>query len=286
MNNQKLNQHYVPQFWMRLFRGAGNHLYARMDGQVGQVSPEGIMAEERLYTIWNTRWQPMDWLEDALSKSEAQAAPVFRQLQMSGYAPTADDRHVLCKFLGLQACRHPDILNRGRRVAIEFLRYALCARKLPQEQFVALVVARGMAPSDAAVMHARIHELSDQQAAAQVNAVQNLSPQDPNLPLPEVIMAAPSVAKMIAEMELTLLDASAGSSFILGDTPLPQGDLAKGFSVPLGGKVAILAEPLAGNRSLTRRAAKQAEVDSINRTQFENSLKVVVGPDPNLLRAL
>lgn len=94
------------------------------------------MAEGRLYTRWNSKWEPMDWLEDLLSTAEAKAAPIFQKLQAPSYVATPADREGLCWFLGLQACRHPDVLNRSRRLAVEFVQALLHIRHLEMDDFV------------------------------------------------------------------------------------------------------------------------------------------------------
>jgi hypothetical protein len=74
---------------------------------------------------------------------------------------------------------------------------------------------------------------------------------------------------------------------VLGDTPIPQSDLCRGFSVPLSRSLAVLAVPASTPQAvLARCAASAAEVAAINRTQNENALEVVVGPSAALLAGL
>jgi hypothetical protein len=78
-------------------------------------------------------------------------------------------------------------------------------------------------------------------------------------------------------MDLVLLDAPAGS-FILGDTPLPDYDLAHGLTLPLSARLALSASPkLADKAALVRRNATATEIQGSNQTQFDNTVEIVVG---------
>lgn len=124
--------------------------------------------------------------------------------------------------------------------------------------------------------------------AASADVIQSMSPQDPRLPMQDALLAFDKIGTKIDVMTLVLLDASAGTPFILGDTPLPQSALEAGFCVPLSKEVALEARPAANPtpKILNRRRASAAEVASVNRDQWTNTLNVAVGPDANVLRAL
>jgi hypothetical protein len=88
-------------------------------------------------------------------------------------------------------------------------------------------------------------------------------------------------------MNLTLLDAPVGKSFVLGDTPMPQSKLERGFRVTLSQSLAVEVLPgPAPKTALARRTAKNSEVDDINREQWENASEIVIGPDPAALKKL
>ncbi len=77
------------------------------------------------------------------------------------------------------------------------------------------------------------------------------------------------------------------AAYVLGDTPIPQSDLRRGFSAPLSRSLAVIAAPASTPQAvLAWRAASAAEVSAINRTQSENTLEVVVGPSAALLAGL
>lgn len=70
-----------------------------------------------------------------------------------------------------------------------------------------------------------------------------------------------------------LLDASPTAAHVLGDTPIPQSDLRRGFSVPLSRSLAVLAVPTSTPQVvLDGCAVSAAEGALINRTQNENAL--------------
>jgi hypothetical protein len=88
-------------------------------------------------------------------------------------------------------------------------------------------------------------------------------------------------------MDLTMLDAVAPDHFILGDTPLPNADLAQGFTVPLSKSLAVRARKRTGAwRRPDRGVATGMEVQEIHQAQFDQSLDVVIGPDPGVLDGL
>lgn len=141
--------------------------------------------------------------------------------------------------------------------------------------------------SDAHDLYIVLRSRSREQLAGELAEMNGLSPQSVELPEQDALRAMPYVEHRLQQMELWLLDAPVTESFVLGDTPLPQSDLQLGFSVPLSRSLAVLAlPPSATSTFLSRRTATITEVFSINRTQADNALHVVVGPSAAVLSAL
>jgi hypothetical protein len=284
---EKQNHHYVPQFWQRGFRDSTGQLYARTGGNVRIVSPKTIMQVDWLYTIFDGQWRPSDALEDALSVIEGQDAQLLQRLNAPGYVPTADDEAQLCALLGLQASRHPDVLKRGHNLSREFGELLASVHDHSLEAFQDLTARQGMTLADAKDYYVMLKARTKEQLAEELADLLQLSPQSSQLPVQDAIRAAPQIEAAIAGMQLCLLDATPPSVFVLGDTPIPQSDLGRGFSVPLSKSLAVIATPAGVAKSpITRRVAIQLEVDEINRTQFENTFDTVVGPSAGLLKSL
>lgn len=287
MKFKKTNHHYVPQYWQRGFRGPNGHLYGKFHGGIRVVSPRTIMQSDWLYTVFDDQWNPSDTLEDALSVIEADDAGLLRRLNTLASAGTKDDRDHLCAMLALQASRHPDILGRGGRRGRELARLFADVHALTLDEFKSQMAGFGVGASDAHDYYVVLLGWTKKQLATELEALIALSPQSAQLPEQDALFAYPLVEQAIQKMELLLLDAAPSAAYVLGDTPMPQSDLHRGFSVPLSSSLAVLAVPASTPQAvLFRRAASAAEVAAINRTQNENALEVVVGPSAALLASL
>lgn len=287
MTFEKQNHHYVPQFWQRGFRDPSGQLYARIGATIKAVSPRTIMQQDWLYTVFDAQWNPSDALENALSATESTAALLFGRLCASGSATSADDRDELCSVLALQACRHPDIIGRGHRMARKLGVLLARAHSLTLAEFTKELAVFGVSSVDARAAHTLLLSRPPEQLASELEELDALSPQDPRLPEHDALRAQSLICAQLKKMEITLLDAPTGCVFLLGDTPMPQHDLQLGFSVPLSQSVAVIAQPANTiQATMSRRYATAAEVDAVNRAQWENSLRVIVGPSDALLRAL
>lgn len=287
MTQLKKRHHYVPQFWIRAFRDSKEQLHS-WDGKTAKVvSAREIMQENWLYTLFNERWQPSDVLENALGEIEGIASKVFDAVDDPSYVPTRDDCEVLSMFMGLQACRHPDVLQRGQRRAHELAKVLAQAHSfVGVQQFLQEVSGYGIGPADGRVIYRLLMSKTPNELHRELEEVESLSPQDSRLPMQDALRADELIAREIQALSLTLLDAPAGSSFVLGDTPMPQSDLAAGFRVPLSKTVCFEAKPGASSLTLPRRAIASTEVDAINQVQWSNAREIIVGPDPAVLRKL
>jgi hypothetical protein len=284
---EKINHHYVPQHWQRGFKGSNGHLYGKFQDGIKVVSPRTIMQEDYLYTVFDSQWSPSDSLEDVLSAVEAQDAKLIQRLHNPSHTSTANDRNHLCALLALQATRHPDILRRGGRRSRELDSVLASAHECTLDEFQTMMAGFAVGKGDAHDCYILLRSRSRKQLAIELAELNGLSPQSPEFPEQDALRAMPDVEQRIQQMELWLLDAPVNESFVLGDTPLPQSDLQLGFYVPLSRSLAVLAlhSPVTSTL-LSRRTATTAEVLSINRTQADNALHVVVGPSAAVLAAL
>src|SRR5262249_1306032 len=150
----KRAHHYVPQFWMRGFADTKGEIHAWDGGRVRRAKADKIMQVEWLYTVFDHAWNPSDAVEDGLGKLERIAAQLFVKLAKTGAIITSDDRRVLCEFLALQACRHPDVMKRGRRALKDLIALiALSPDFADLEEFVRVAVQIGVSDSDARALH-------------------------------------------------------------------------------------------------------------------------------------
>ena len=283
---EKKNHHYVPQFWQKGFRGQNGSLYGRKGSKVEIVSTRDTMQGDWIYTIFDKQWNPSDDLENKLSKEEGKISRLFSRIGIATN-PTTDDRDGLCCALALQACRHPDVMGRVRRKGIELGTLLAQAHELNEVDFVNNVGQLGVDSSDAVNMYHILIAVPKAQLAVELEELKGLSPQDPQLPIQEALLAKASIYTQLKSMDFTLLDAPQGAEFILGDTPIPQQDLLQGFSVPISKSVAVLAQPAPSPQNImSRRVATQQEVDAINKIQWDNAFEIVVGSNKAILQTL
>lgn len=290
MTFTKRTHHFVPQFWLKRFSDSKNRIFARGPAGVYQVSSKNIMQQDWLYTVFDKNWNPSDSLEDSLSKLECQAAPLLNKLCDPNTAPIASDRIALCDFLALQACRHPDILNRGYRRSREL---GKCFAEVHSfngfEAFMKELAQFGITPDEAKPIYKNLLKASTEQLRLELEELNKMSAQNPQLPEQDALRAMPVISNSFRLMDFTLLDAPASNVFVLSDTPLPQDNLIKGFSVPLSSHVAIIARPsLSPNQAtaINRRFASVEEVDAINKVQWDNALRIAIGSDKTVLSKL
>lgn len=287
MTFKKHNHHYVPQFWQRGFSDPNGKLFGRTGTTIKQVSSKKTMQGDWLYTVFDNQWNPSDSLENALSVLEASAAALFRRIGAQGSATMAADRDALCSTLALQACRHPDIMGQGHRRGKSFGELLASAHGLTLSDFTKEMANYGVSPSDALQLYNIMIAKTPEQLAQELNELHRLSPQDPQLPEQDALRALPIICAQLQKMELTLLDAPPDKEFVLGDTPIPGQNLSDGFSVPISSSVAVLLQPAtAPQATMARRTATKTDVDAINKTQWDNSLHVVVASSKAVLEGL
>ena len=287
MSFEKQNHHYVPQYWLRGFRGTGGRLYGLFGQNIKVVSTKSVMKRDFLYTIFDDQWNPSDALEDALSVTEAEYAKLFQRLHTPGYSTTTRDRDQLCEALALQASRHPDVLGRVHRLGKELGNLLANVHSMALDSFKREIANFGINESDAHDAYIALTMHSKEKLACELDELITLSPQSQQLPEQIALLAAPQITDAIKKLEISLLVANPSEAFVLGDTPIPQSDLSGGFSVPLSKSLAAQAIPTKTTQAtIPRRAASADEVESTNRIQSENAAEVVVGPSAELLAKL
>jgi hypothetical protein len=149
------------------------------------------------------------------------------------------------------------------------------------------MAAFGISATDANSQYELLIQRSPEALFQEYEDALSLSPQDSRLPATDALRALPVIAALIEPLKLTIVHAPAGMHFILGDTPLPQSDLGRGFRVPLSLSTAVIASPGgASTARITRRPATPAEVNSINQEQWDNAVRVAVGPSASLFAPL
>jgi hypothetical protein len=277
--------HYVPQFWIRGFRGANGRVLGRRRGETRarQVNISEIMAEQGAYTLFDHKWHASDVLEDLLAnKHEGRVARLFRILHDQSIDLTDEMREELCFAVAIAATRLPHVMDKGFRAANKI------ATLLPEVHRRSYESFRRKFAAEAKTAITRkeyddLRRLPPEQLAAEVKRFVTRVREDPVLPPQDTMLATPKIKRAICGMDFCLLDAP-DESFILGDTPLPDHDLAKGFTLPLSSKLALSASPrVEKTPTFVRRRATKAKIRGVNQTQFDNFLEIVVGPNKSLL---
>ena len=214
-----------------------------------------------------------------MAEVEGQIKNVIDQILDPSVIVTPELSDKFCWALALAASRLPHVMARGHRRAKE-LAWALCdVARMERDDFVAMLRSDYALP----LSHFGYEELKkrpQETLVATAQRIESLSPQDWMLPQVEGLLAVDPISEVIAKMDMSLVEADAPSFFVLGDTPMPDSDLAAGFAVPLTRRVTVKATPSIGTSpKFTRRKATAEEVGEINGWQAENFLYVMIGPD-------
>jgi hypothetical protein len=295
--SKKENQHVVPQFWQGRFAGKDGRIFARYRPAADPKGKESVgarqagvgstMAGEWTYTVFDRWWRPSDALENELAKLEGRLSRVVTLFDAPGVTPNLDATWELCVFVGLAACRTPEVMARSHR-RLKELTVALseAVEAESYENFRDAISTRfGVAVSEGD--YEALRQRPKDALAQTAEAIEKISPQNPVLPEQLSLTGVEPVAVLVGEMALELVDAPASHHYILGDTPLPDWDLAKGFTLPLSKSLALCGKPRTGTWQLpTRRIASPSEIEGTNKVHYENARDVVIGPDKGYLDGL
>jgi hypothetical protein len=280
--------HYVPQFWIKGFAGPHGRIIGRKRGdtRARQVSASDIMAEQGAYTMFDQHWRASDLLEDLLAnKHEGGVAKLFRYLHDPSADLLPEVRSRLCHAVAVAACRLPHVMRWGFRLSNEFISALRIIPDATSFESLCHELPENFAAEITRQEFDYLRGLTPDQFARSIEQMVTRSPQNPAFSEQDTLVAAPVVTAIISDMDLTLLDAPAGS-YILGDTPVPDRDLAHGFTLPLSASLALSASPKAAKAPVfARRNATTTEIKDINQTQFDNLVDIVVGARRDVLEA-
>lgn len=285
--SEKKNQHFVPRNWLSRFAGLNGSVYCLRDETIRVVSVANIMSGDWIYTLFDEWWRPSDVLEDKLGNIEGCADKLFSSLHSVSRAPTDSEWCDLILFLALTACRHPDTMAQGHRRAKE-MAWALADISSCTDESAFLSDFKTRFATDMpAGLFEKLCNSNQEVLLEEGQEIELLQPHDFRLPEQISLESVQPVANCMAVMDLSLLDAPDGCSFVLGDRPLPLRDLARGFDVPLSKNLAFQAKPTlaASPRSLQRRLASPEEVGEINQHQKNRAKDLLIGPSYSVLRA-
>ena len=283
----KKNQHFVPVFWQRRFAGDDGKLYVLENNGISVGNAKKLMCSDWLYTTFDIDWNPSNHLEEDASTFETKAAAAFRALDIAGSAGSFEDQVLLRRFIAFSACRHPDTMLSGHRRSKQLAYLLADAHSHTLEDFCHIALERFyINHNDAIDIYNYLKGVSKAQLLEEANEVQLMTPCDPNLPQQISIdeETIDIIIKLLSHHDVTVFDAPSGSSFIMGDTPFSP-DLGRGFIIPMSSHIALSWQPDATNEfpGWTRRAATTEELDDSNQLQFDNALKIVIGPSEDTL---
>lgn len=283
--SEKQNQHFVPRWWLKAFAGADGNIWA-LRGDVIRIAAAGdVMSGDWIYTLFDAWWRPSDALEDGLSKIEGAASRLFRKVETND--PSEEDWAALLGFIALTACRHPTVMKRGNELSKEvgvFLQEVQNHRDA--ESFASAFVAKfGSTPPEDLYLY--LSQIPQEMVEGTILHLLDLQPYDPSLPSTDALLATDQVAKAIETMDCRLLRAPVGAHFVLGDHPLPVGNMLNGFTVPLSRSLALEAQPPTGT-TISRASATATiqEVEASNEQQALRAHELVIGPDRTTLDPL
>jgi hypothetical protein len=282
----KKNQHYVPVFWQKRFADANGTLYKLENNHIGVAGAKKQMSDDWIYTTFDFQWKPSNYLEEASSFFENQAASAFNNIDTPNTTGSIEEQILIRWFISFSACRHPDTMSSGHRLGKCFATHLLNVHSVSIEEFSSSLIDFGVSQTDARSIYTVCRDMPIEQLISEVIEIENMTPQDPNLPQ-QLSIDSETIERVffhLCEHNITILDAPPGVSFILGDTPFPP-NLSAGFCIPLSSKVALLWEPGEDIKlpEWTRRMATVDEVHMTNQLQFNQALKLIIGSSRELL---
>lgn len=285
--SEKINQHYVPQFWQKRFADPSNVLFALIDGKIKKTSTKKLMSGNWIYTTFNNKWIPSNHLEDLAGGIEGHASQIMTSLDIVGSTGSLDEQLFIRDFIAFSACRHPDVMNSVQR-RVSKLAYAMAdvhSKSLLEFQEI-MQTSFGMTANDALTDYETLKLVPENVLLQEAEDIEQLSPNNPLLPAQITVEkeTIDAVTTKLANHKITIIDAPLGQHYILGDTPFAI-DLGQGFIIPLSSTMALLWEQDTRGKfpPWSRREATLREISDSNDTQANNSLKVIIGPTKNVL---
>jgi hypothetical protein len=236
------------------------------------------MSDDYLYTVFDEKWIPSDDIENSLMRKETFYANAIRSIIFDCDLGEKNKISIL-RFVSLQACRHPDVMNRMLRRARDLGVFISKFNDLSNSDFKNGLSKFGIFNGDADIIISELKNISSEQLIAECQNLHELSPQSHELPIQDAILAEDKIFSLLSGMEVRLLSAPVDNYFILGDTPLEQSNLSAGFYLPLSKKYAIAAaQSCCASPVIIPDICTLNVLDAINKQQFDNALQHVVGP--------
>jgi hypothetical protein len=295
---KKRNQHYVPQFWQREFKDANGNLYVRYSlsadprnerdpdrGKAFDETTKNIFTDDYTYTVSNDLFQPHDVLENLLSAEEGQMKQSHDEVLNATTSITPELRMAFCRSIAVAACRLPHVMSRFQRRRQDMVFAFAEITQLDRPAFDAKMKGFGVTLTNEEYELLRARPEDDLIGTAL--GFGDLSPQDPNFPMQDALAGVATFTRIFNLMDITILESSGSPFFIMGDSPVPDYELAEGFSIPLTKSATAQFGSLAsGGQGFSRRSATPTEIAAINQEQYNNSATHVIGPDPSYLDSL
>ncbi len=242
------------------------------------------MAEHYSNTVFDENWQPYDVLENILAEAESEIKQTEEQILDPATPITSSLRRKFCWGLAVSVCRLPHVMDRGHRRRID-LAYALAEiHQLERVAFEDGLASFGQKLTDAG--YNALKATHEDELIGQATYLAELSPQNPDFPRQDALEGINPITEVFNRMDIEILESNRSPFFIIGDTPIPDSELAMGFIVPLAKIAAARFQPTNLMPTFSRRAATSMEIAAINKEQYDNSATHVVGPDPAYLDAL
>lgn len=292
----KRNQHYVPQFWQKRFQDDQNIVFVRYraaddpskkrKGIARPASTKNTMTADWPYTVFDKDFLPYDTLENALAADEAKISQTEKTLLTVGAVITPSLHVDFCYGIALALCRLPAVMRHGLGVAKSFAYELARVHEMDRTEFDALFTKINVAPpTNDEYQHMK--SLTPEELLAYVIRIDDLSPQSQALPEQNTLLAAEKIGQMILSMDLEIVEGATGPLFIVGDQPIRGINMFEGFSVPLSKSAAAVFKPPQGQTaSCSRRMVLAAEVEAINRDQWDRCRTHVIGSDQAYLDSL
>ncbi|QDG93266.1 DUF4238 domain-containing protein [Rhizobium sp. NIBRBAC000502774] len=274
---EKRNHHIVPQFWQRHFRDADQKLFKTSSGKIVVGSPKSTMSEDYMYLAFDDGWRPTDAVEDQLCQWESIASELIAEILPPKKVLSDEEWSSLCIWIGISTSRHPNVLDKYKPTTVKFALELATAHDFADYSAFRDHLTKKFGSSVSVEEYDLILTKSADELLAEVEFIRDMSKYDPKLPQTDALFANFTVAICVNGLDLTLIDTTPDQDFILGNNPLPNTDLSRGFSVPLSRHVALIAQVPAdpSNPTKTRRAATASDIDNVNGEQARRSVRAI-----------
>lgn len=285
---KKVNHHYIPRHWLRRFRGDDGQLWVREGDDIRVRRVGAIMAADYLYTTYDARFSGSDNLEDELSRIESTQSQSLAKICRQAEPVGSGTSHDLAAIIALQVLRHPDVMAWGRKRALRFAELALKIKSMSLVEFLEKV-APTLDEAHPEFLYEEIQSRSEVDLEIELASIKALSPQAPELAETDTLSALTRLCASLRQFHMRVLDIRDGDgSFVLADTPVPQDQLANGFTVPLSKRVAVAAwrAPKAELPKIERAWAEMDEITLVNQAQWNRHARLIVGESREALLAL